>query len=47
MAQAADDEGTIDSTPKGGRAQDREPSVLILVVEGGGSACSIDGAASS
>ena len=47
MAQAVADEGTIDSTPKGGQVQDWMPSVLILVVEGGGSACSIDGAASS
>ena len=46
MAHAADDEGTIDSTPEGGWSQDRMPLVLILVVEGGGSACSIDGAAS-
>ena len=37
---------TIDPKLKGGRARCRDPSVRILVVEGGDSACSIDGAAS-
>ena len=37
----------IDPKLEGGRAPCREPSVRIRVVEGGGSACSIDGVASS